>query len=171
MKPTTLLARVYLTTDTADFMHYRLTGTLAPRSVAQAAAFPLDVAPREAPDSELSAPAQQQQAITAALERIFDELNEEPSTGWAQAYRADGNRSLSVGDVVVLGETAWVVAPIGYERVSTEDLATAIVPTDRAEQLSPRESAAAEARQWAQMMAQRLRARPPAETAASDLSL
>lgn len=170
MEPTTLLARVYLTTDTADFLHYRRTGTLAAGSVAQAAAFPLDIAPRDDPGSDLSAPAQQQ-AIMAALERIFDELNtDEPSTGWAQDYRAERNRSLSVGDVVVLGETAWVVAPFGYERVSTADLATASVPADRAEQVSPREAAAAEARQWAQEMAHRLRDRPPAQTA-SDLSL
>lgn len=169
MEPTTMLARVYLTTDTADFMHYRLTGTLAPRSVQQAAAFPLDVAPSD-PDSELPQTAQQQEAIMAALERIFDELNEEPSTQWAQDYRTAGNRSLSVGDVVVLGETAWVVAPVGYKGVAADDLATAIVPAARDEQVSPEESLDAEARQWAQTMADRFRARQTAETP-SDLSI
>ena len=95
MDPATLLARIYLTADTADFMHYRTTGTLAPRSMEQAAAFSLTLRARSA---------QRQKAIMAALETIFDELNEEPTQQWATDYRAAGNRSLSVGDVVVLGK-------------------------------------------------------------------
>lgn len=162
MDPATLLARIYLTADTADFMHYRTTGTLAPRSMEQAAAFSLTLAGRD--------PAQRQKAIMAALETIFDELNEEPTQQWATDYRAAGNRSLSVGDVVVLGETAWVVAPVGYEGVAADDLATAIVPAARDEQVSPEESLDAEDRQWAQTMADRFRARQTAETP-SDLSI
>lgn len=168
MEPATLLARIYLTTDTADFLHYKMHGTLAPRSVAQAAAFPIDLSPRSDTGAALP-PAAQQQAILEALERIFDELNEEPRERWAHDYRAAGNRSLSVGDVVVLGETAWVVAPVGYERLSTDDLATAICPA-REEPLSDRRGLPAEAAAWAQEMAQRCRAHPPAETA-NDLSI
>lgn len=169
MEPATLLARIYLTTDTADFLHYRSTGALAPRSVQEAAAFTLDVAPRS-PDAAMSEPAQRQrEAILAALETIFDELNEEPSTQWAQDYRAAGNRSLSVGDVVVLGEAAWVVAPVGYERISSDDLATAMVPVARDERVSPVDVLDADARQWAQAMTERMRGRITA-TPAPDLS-
>ncbi len=165
MEPATMTARIYLTTDTADFLHYRTTGALAPRSVQEAAAFALDVVPRS-PATAMSEPAQhQREAIMAALETIFDELNEEPSTQWAQDYRAAGNRSLSVGDVVVLGEAAWVVAPVGYERISSDDLATAMVPVAREERVSPADVLDADARHWAQAMADRVRSRitaPPA---------
>lgn len=150
MDPATLLARIYLTADTADFMHYRTTGTLAPRSMEQAAAFSLTLAGRD--------PAQRQKAIMAALETIFDELNEEPTQQWATDYRAAGNRSLSVGDVVVLGETAWVVAPVGYDRVSTADLATAICGGSE-ESACPEEALGGKARHWAQTMAERFRGR------------
>lgn len=54
----------------------------------------------------------------AALELIFRELNLEPTVDWSERYRADGHRSLSVGDVVVLGETAWAVASCGWNPVS-----------------------------------------------------
>ncbi len=158
MEPASLLARIYLTADPADFLHYKMHGTLAPRSVAQAAAFPMNLAPRRDTGAVL-APAAQQQAIQEALERIFDELNEEPREQWAQDYRAAGNRSLSVGDVVVLGETAWVVAPVGYERVSADDLATAICPSAEEDAVSSRGCLPAEAAAWAQEMAQRCRAR------------
>ncbi len=150
MDPTTLLARIYLTAEHADFMHYRTTGTLAPHSVEQAAAFSLTLAARD--------PSQQQKEIMAALETIFDELNEEPTQQWAADYRAAGNRSLSVGDVVVLGETAWVVAPVGYARVGTADLATAICGPGE-QSACPEEALGGEDRQWAQTMAERFRAR------------
>ncbi|UVK59879.1 hypothetical protein SEA_ALEEMILY_139 [Gordonia phage Aleemily] len=35
----------------------------------------------------------------------------------AVAYRERGLRSLSVGDVVVVGETAWACEPLGWKRV------------------------------------------------------
>lgn len=54
----------------------------------------------------------------AALEMIFRELNLEPTVDWSVRYRADRHRSLSVGDVVVLGETAWAVASCGWNPVS-----------------------------------------------------
>lgn len=153
MEPAALLARIYLTTDTADFLHYKHHGALAPHSVAEAATFPLDP-----PDADLP-PVARQQALQEVLEWIFEELNvDEPRQQWARDYRTAGNRSLSVGDVVVLGETAWVVAPVGYDRVSGEDLATAICPSGE-ETLSSRGGLPAEARQWAQEMAQRCRTR------------
>lgn len=55
-------------------------------------------------------------------------------------YRELGNRSLSVGDVVVLtnasGSQAWICAPVGWERIEMPE----IVPT-------PRRSAQSAARQ------------------------
>ena len=164
MDPATMTARIYLTTDTADFLHYRSTGALAPRSVQEAAAFPLDVAGGD-PDSAPPASAQQQKAIMEALETIFVELNDEPTQQWAQDYRAAGNRSLSVGDVVVLGEAAWVVAPVGFERISSDDLATAMVPVARDERVSGADVLDADARQWAQAMAERVRGRSSAAPA------
>ena len=96
MDPTTLLARIYLTAEHADFMHYRTTGTLAPRSMEQAAAFSLTLAGRD--------PAQRQKAIMAALETIFDELNEEPTQQGETEHPAGGNRRLTEGDGAGPGE-------------------------------------------------------------------
>lgn len=38
----------------------------------------------------------------------------------ARRYRAAGNRSLSVGDVVVVGENAWRVAPVGFTMMTAD---------------------------------------------------
>lgn len=62
-----------------------------------------------------------------ALETVFTELNTDcPTQPWAREYRADRNRSLSVGDVVVLGETAWACASAGWDRISSDELRAAI---------------------------------------------
>jgi hypothetical protein len=53
------------------------------------------------------------------LNEAWRELNiDEPAAEWAKEYRAKGNRSLSVGDVVVVGECAYAVAKIGWQAVS-----------------------------------------------------
>ncbi|SOJ57007.1 hypothetical protein MSIMFB_04485 [Mycobacterium simulans] len=52
--------------------------------------------------------------IKASLETVFAQLNiDTPDQPWALKYRLAGHRSLSVGDVVVIGETAWACAPTG----------------------------------------------------------
>jgi hypothetical protein len=65
-----------------------------------------------------------------ALEHVFEQLNVGgdivPATDWTRDYRAAGYRSLSVGDVVVLGETAHAVGRFGWERVTTDQLVDAI---------------------------------------------
>lgn len=54
-----------------------------------------------------------------ALEQAFRELNVDyPSQDWAQEYRQRRNRSLSVGDVVVIGEQAWACDSFGWTRVT-----------------------------------------------------
>ncbi|KPN46869.1 hypothetical protein [Mycobacterium intracellulare] len=59
------------------------------------------------------------------LEIVFEQLNiDQPQHQWARAYRAGGYRSLSVGDVVVVGETAWACCPVGWRRLGTEQLHT-----------------------------------------------
>jgi hypothetical protein len=67
--------------------------------------------------------------ITGVLEAIFEQLNVGgdlvPATDWTVAYRAAGNRSLSVGDVVVLGELAYAVERFGFRAVPTADLLAA----------------------------------------------
>lgn len=56
------------------------------------------------------------------LEHVFDELNiDEPTESWAREYRANRNRSLSKGDVVVFGETAWACESVGWKQVAMSD--------------------------------------------------
>jgi len=56
-----------------------------------------------------------------ALEDVFCQLNiDEPTAPWAIDYRANRNRSLSVNDVVVIGETAWRCAPFGWQRTTLD---------------------------------------------------
>lgn len=66
--------------------------------------------------------------VDAALNVVFEQLNiDDPEHIWALRYRLAGHRSLSVGDVVVTGETAWVVAPIGWKPISADALTAGIV--------------------------------------------
>ncbi|MEB3023414.1 MULTISPECIES: hypothetical protein [Mycolicibacter] len=54
-----------------------------------------------------------------ALELVFDELNvDDPTTEWALRYRLDRNRSISVGDVVIVGDKAYAVERMGWQPVS-----------------------------------------------------
>lgn len=57
--------------------------------------------------------------ISRLLAIIFHQLNiDEPTAQWAIEYRRRGNRSLSVGDVVVVGEKAWGVGLTDWTPVS-----------------------------------------------------
>lgn len=59
--------------------------------------------------------------VPQLLENIYMQLNlDEPTQEWAKAYRIARNRSLSVGDVVQVGETAWAVANMGFTQVSID---------------------------------------------------
>ena len=63
----------------------------------------------------------------AALEVIFEQLNiDVPEHDWAIAYRQVGHRSFSVGDVAVVGETAFACDPGGWTVISADDLNTAL---------------------------------------------
>lgn len=64
--------------------------------------------------------------IKVYLEKIFEEFNigEGPM---AQAYRDKMLRSLSVGDVVVVGESAWSCDRYGWTKISAKDLQDATV--------------------------------------------
>ena len=67
------------------------------------------------------------QFITVVCEQVFEQLNiDHPTADWALAYRLRGNRSLSVGDVLVLGETAWACASVGWTAISTDALLDAL---------------------------------------------
>jgi hypothetical protein len=49
--------------------------------------------------------------LAEQLDEVFTQFNiDVPETPWAQFYRAGRNRSLSGGDVIVIGESAWAVA-------------------------------------------------------------
>lgn len=69
-------------------------------------------------------------AVHAALNHIFEQLNVGgelvEATPWCDEYRANGNRSLSTGDVVTIGETAFSCDPYGWSIVPTSDLVAAI---------------------------------------------
>lgn len=78
-------------------------------------------------DVELAAQVPAEHITAGLLEVVFEQLNiEGPEHQWARDYRTHGYRSLSVGDVVVVGETAWACAPVGWQRLDTEQLHTAL---------------------------------------------
>lgn len=118
MTAITATTTVYLNDADASFLGFN---RAAPARLRAAATFNLPIPTGARP---------QQTAVHAALERIFDELNCEPTTSWAAGWRHAGHRSLSVGDVVVIGETAWAVASIGWNPISGDDLAAAITHND-----------------------------------------
>ncbi|OSC20882.1 hypothetical protein B8W69_28790 [Mycobacterium vulneris] len=89
----------------------------APARLHQAARFDLEILD-QAPSAA---------AVPGALEIIFEQLNiARPQHPWALRYRLAGHRSLSVGDVVVLGETAWACASVGWTPISADQLRAAI---------------------------------------------
>jgi hypothetical protein len=60
-------------------------------------------------------------SVDRLLNIVFEQLNiDEPRADWAIRYRVERNRSLSVGDVVVVGEQAWAVDSVGWTPVSVE---------------------------------------------------
>ena len=90
----------------------------AKAKLAVAAGFTLTV-----DDTEADVAAQ----IKAALETVFEQLNiDDPDQPWAIKYREAGHRSLSVGDVVAIGETAWAVAGCGWDLITADELHDAI---------------------------------------------
>jgi hypothetical protein len=91
-------------------------GRFEPAKLVTAAQFPLTFTGQ--PSNE---------TIKAALELVFEQLNiDTPDQPWALKYRLDRRRSLSVGDVVVIGETAWACAPVGWDALSTDQLTAAL---------------------------------------------
>lgn len=62
----------------------------------------------------------------AALEVVYSQLNSDPTCPWSIRYRNDGYRSLSTGDVVVIGEVAYAVANFGFQQITTDELLDAI---------------------------------------------
>lgn len=83
----------------------------------------------DAPHANLAAKAElagERHGVDGILSYIFEQLNVGgdmvPATDWTKAYRANQHRSLSVGDVVVLGETAWAVASLGFTKITTDEL-------------------------------------------------
>lgn len=55
-------------------------------------------------------------------------------TAFAKEYRRKGLRSVSVGDVVVVGETAFACESVGWKKISTEELENAIIWDDTEEE-------------------------------------
>jgi hypothetical protein len=56
--------------------------------------------------------------VEMLLKIIWEQLNiDEPRAEWALDYRARRNRSLSVGDVVVVGEQAFACDRVGWSPI------------------------------------------------------
>lgn len=97
---------------------------------------------KRAIDFDLPLDYDQPHVFDRALEQVFEQLNIGgdlvPATDWTLRYRNARNRSLSVGDVVVLGEMAYAVADMGFERITTDDLTSALARTgERDEYVHP----------------------------------
>jgi hypothetical protein len=111
---TTISAVVYLNEGRENFLGFN---TTAPARLREVARFDVELLD-DLPANYIS---------EAGLEVVFEQLNiESPYHPWAIAYRHAGNRSLSTGDVVVIGETAWACHSVGWTPVSTGDLHTAL---------------------------------------------
>jgi hypothetical protein len=67
--------------------------------------------------------------VPAVLAWCFQEFNVGEGKH-AQEYRSRWLRSLSVGDVVVVGETAWACGHVGWTKITTEQLNNAIIWDD-----------------------------------------
>jgi hypothetical protein len=108
---------VYLNDGDGNFLGFN---TFAPARLREAARF----------DLELLDHIPTRYAAPGALEIVFEQLNiPHPQQVWAIAYRRAGHRSLSVGDVVALGETACACASVGWTPISTDELRAALAAT------------------------------------------
>ena len=108
-----LITTVYLNDGVLQSFGF---GDQAPAQLHAAASFTLDMAGQPHPDH-----------LKAALETVFEQLNiDDPTAIWALKYRLAGHRSLSVGDVVVIGETAWACADSGWNLITADQLHDAI---------------------------------------------
>jgi hypothetical protein len=108
-----LITTVYLNDGHLQMLGF---GAHGPAQLRAAASFTLAAAGHPHPD-----------AVTAALETVFAQLNiDHPDQPWALKYRLAGHRSLSVGDVVVIGETAWACAPSGWDLLTADQLHDAL---------------------------------------------
>jgi len=87
-----------------------------------------DAALRIAARFTIPAPLDQRQTH-AALEGIYVQLNVGgdlyPAADYTLRYRGAGHRSLSIGDVVVIGESAFAVSRCGFDPITAVDLTAA----------------------------------------------
>jgi hypothetical protein len=115
----TTTVKVYLNEGDDHFFGFRNKFGNAP-ALRLAAQFDLLDEPALQPDRE----------PTRILNHVYEQLNVGgdmvPAEPWTTVYRVNRNRSLSVGDVVVVGESAWAVASCGFESITTEALVAAI---------------------------------------------
>ena len=110
----TATVTVYLNDGPYQFRGFGLSGPARLRPVTR---FGVEVA-EDVPAEHVTA---------GVLEIVFEQLNiDQPQQRWAVEYRAGGYRSLSVGDVVAVGETAWACCSLGWRRLSTHELRAAV---------------------------------------------
>ena len=86
-------------------------------------------------ESYEAAKAAKDKAIHAVLDGIFTQLNVGgeiyPAEDYTIEYRADGNRSLSVGDVVALDGVPYAVGRFGWDRAMFAALKFSVLRFDR----------------------------------------
>ncbi|GAB4667208.1 hypothetical protein MAHJHV30_48360 [Mycobacterium avium subsp. hominissuis] len=105
---------VYLNDGEHQFLGFN---THAPARLYQAVQFDLEIIDYAPADT----------VVPGALEIVFEQLNiARPQHPWVLRYRLAGHRSLSVGDVVVLGETAWACNSVGWTPISADELRAAL---------------------------------------------
>jgi hypothetical protein len=112
--------KVYL--NESDDSFFGFVNKFSPAQLRKAIEF--DVALPTGPD-------QSHRQVAALLEIVFTQLNVGgnliPATPWTVVYRENRNRSLSVGDVVVVGESAFACGKFGWDAISTDALTAALV--------------------------------------------
>lgn len=69
------------------------------------------------------------QGMVRVLEYVFEHTNLR-TEALGKAFSDKMLRSVSVGDVVVIGEMAWACESVGWERITTEQLNNAIIWDD-----------------------------------------
>lgn len=68
--------------------------------------------------------------VDRVLHYVFEETNIGTTSNLAVAWRRKLLRSLSKGDVVVVGETAFACASVGWDKITTDELNGAIIWDD-----------------------------------------
>jgi hypothetical protein len=117
-----LTARDSAVTVTVYLNDARTAGGFAPATAALRLALTFELDARVTGDPR--------ENVHLILSAVFEQLNIGgdliAASDYTERYRAAGNRSLSVGDVVVVGESAFTVGRRGFDPIACAALSTAL---------------------------------------------